>query len=69
MTISVSSSLAALICQQLAMFLKCILIGSPLEELAQVKQKYFLISLLKIFHFVLIVKHVVISSTWSLAQH
>lgn len=51
------------------MFLKCRLIGSPLEELARVKQKYFLISLLKVFHFVLIVKHGVISSTWSLAQH
>lgn len=42
MTISVSSSfdtVAALICQQLPMFLKCTLIASPLEELAQVKQK------------------------------
>lgn len=72
MTISVLSSfdtVSALICQQLSMFLKCRLIGSPLEEEAQIKRKYSLISWLQIFHFVRIVKHRVISSTRGLAQY
>ena len=72
MTISVLSSfdtVSALICQPLSMFLKCKLIGSPLEEVAQIKCKYSLISWLQIFHFVLIVKHGGISSTRGLAQY
>lgn len=72
MTISVLSSfdtVSALICQPLSMFLKCRLIGSPLEEAAQIKRKYFLVLWLQIFHFVLIVKHWVISSTRGLARY
>lgn len=72
MTISVLSSfdtVSALICPQLSLFLKCRLIGSPLEEVAQIKQKYSLISWLQILHFVLTVKYWVISSTRGLAQY